>query len=234
MLKSFLICFVSAYFCLFGSASLAQDQSLDLYKPQAALLSVMFYFELYETNRGDSRYWQPLIQSAQKFSNSLTGQDDLKPVRKHWAVAAKHLNSAAVSIKRGGFLEQEKQKQYYLKMDNVWQQLQQFEAENKIIKSEVERLHLLILQLSLRYLNPRYALAGSYQEWNLSTMADAVDKGLKQLNLAAPSDSLDDLLKQWHLLNRFFHDSNNAVPFMVTRFAEASSAELSRRLEQQP
>ncbi len=215
------------------AAAMAQQSGNDLYKAKSALLSVMMNFELYQSSQGNSRYWDDLMLAAKQVSASIRALDEQNKLRNYWSIAAKHLNSASVSIKRGGYLEPAKQKQYHLAMLEVWHQLQIIATNSAIPPiNQVQKLHLLIQQLTLRYLYERYQLHGNYQQWSLAEMAALADIELKKLNKAAPSDSLSKLLKQWNVLQRFFKDPDRApVTFMVTRFAQDCSAELNRRLQ---
>jgi len=218
--------YILAGLLIICSSAWAQDATL--YRAQSTTLLLMLHFELYESSKGDSRYYDNLMASAKKLSMAVNDMHRPK-LKQQWALTAKHLSSASVSIKRGGYLEPGKQQQFHGAIETVWADLI---GEQKAFSAE-QQLHLMMLQLGLRYLTNHYQLAGEFNQLPMAEMANQVGEKLQQLQAQKPSESLAKLLPRWRLLERFFKEQQNtAVPYMVTRFTLDCSQELTRRINQ--
>ena len=230
---------------LFSSYTIADTGNatlkLQLIQSQRHLVAVMAYFQLYQTSHGDAQYTQALTHHLLACKHQLESlrielakfglEKEAGDLQSQWNYMAQSLNSSMASLKRGGFLEQTVEHRYRQSVIALYQSLIQMDL--RLFKADqpqswpqwerVAQLGLLMQQMSLRYLDNSWSVAGVQSSLSLEQMALIFDRQLQRLEQTEDKQAaiaiLRDVRSKWNVLGTaMISDPDHPVTYLVTRY----------------
>ncbi|MEE2731615.1 MAG: hypothetical protein VYA55_12415 [Pseudomonadota bacterium] len=187
---------------------------------QFYLLEVMTDFERYRNGQGQADVYGQLsghlIQFRAHF-DALTSapglpETDREALQQHWQGLARNLSALLVTVRQGGFIDQEIRYQYQEQASLLWQHLLGLSlAEREPDKTE--QLILLLQLANLRYMEAQWRLA-PYAEHSLPQMADDIEA-----RFSALPDAPADISRKWPLLHKALQQEGGSMSFIVNRYA---------------
>ncbi|MBA57330.1 MAG: hypothetical protein CMK89_23020 [Pseudomonadales bacterium] len=196
----------------------ATDQNL--FAGQYYLLELMTDVELYRKGQGQSDVYDQLTGHLQNFRTHFasllaTGslpESDALSLQQQWKQVARNLSALLVTIRQGGFIDQEIRYQYQEQTSQFWRQLHGAAlGQRELTGPEQVVLHLQLA--NLRYLEPQWRLA-PHEESSLTAIAEQIDADVSEL-----PNSPADFRKKWPLLRQALLQEGGAMSFIVNRYS---------------
>lgn len=198
----------------------ANDRAVFL--SQYTALALITDFEHYRSGRGKPGLYENLMQQLSDFRDHfdhLLAGDKLPPdtkqqLKSQWQQAARNLGACLVTVKQGGFIDQEISYQYQEQMQLFWDNLYSLplSAPNTREQRWME-LVLVLQQTNLRYLNPAWELA-PYQGSPIAGLVPAIDS-----LILATGEIQPQLQEKWPVLKQALENENRAMGFIVNRYS---------------
>ena len=194
----------------------ATDQNL--FASQYYLLELMTDVELYRKGQGQSDVYEQLTGHLQRFRNHFesllqtTPETDRQNLEQQWKQVARNLSALLVTVRQGGFIDQEIRYQYQEQTSLLWSKLHAVALGQRALTS-AEHVILHLQLANLRYLEPQWRLA-PYEEGSLDTIADQIDDRISALN-----NPPADFSKKWPLLRKALRQDGGTMSFIVNRYS---------------
>ena len=210
---------------LLSQVSRAQDAvhalQQNLFYSQYNLLRLVTDFELYRNGQGQNDVFDQLTAHLKQFRahfdsviapESGLAETQRQALVQQWKDVARNLSALMVTVRQGGFIDQEIRYQYREQTSLLWRHLHAALLEQRSLTGS-EKLVLLLQNSNLRYLEPQWRLA-PHEEDSLGAMTDQIDTLISEL-----PDAPDDFNRKWPLLRQTLQQDGRSMSFLVNRYS---------------
>lgn len=208
--------FTLLLWCAAFSARANMDQNL--FTCQYYLLELITEVELYRKGQGQSDVYEQLTDHLKQFRTHFESvresipETDREGLEQQWKQVARNLSALLVTIRQGGFIDQEIRYQYQEQTSLLWNQLHGVALGLRKLTNN-EQIVLQLQLANLRYLEPQWRLA-PYEEGNIATIAEQIDA-----NISAQNNLPPDFGKKWPLLRQALLQEGGSMSFIVNRYS---------------
>lgn len=206
-----------------------------LFYSQYYLLQLVTDFELYRNGQGQNDVFEQLTEHLKQFrvhfdpltagTSELT-ETDRQALAQQWKELARSLSALLVTVRQGGFIDQEIGYQYREQTSLFWRHLHGVALARRNLTDQ-EHLVLLLQSANLRYMEPLWRLA-PHEETSLVDMAAKIDSCVSAL-----PNPPEEFEQKWPLLHRALQQDNRSMSFLVNRYSSGLVSPLLDNLQNQ-